>query len=288
MYIVNSGILYFDLMASNMNDSNFLSRVPTYIKLIVSLLFLLALTWLGLRACSSTPLPQKTFVIAMDRSWYPLQLMNKDKNMSAFSDVLIRQIAQDKSLKVQVIEAGSTLFQGLESGVYDGVISALSLPALHPENYLVSDVIYKTGPVLVVGKSSTANSLKDLAGKNVGVVGNLTTLHVDDFPAIVFINYDSATSAFADLDNDIIDGVIIDVLRANSYIQGLYAGRIKVVTAPYTNEGLHLVMNRDKDSEQFIKLFNEGLHKLIASGEYTSLINAWGLISTEDPTVKSK
>ena len=68
----------------------------------------------------------EVYRIGRDQSWYPLNLMGKDKYLTAFSDDLLAAIGEEEG--VRFLMGGSDSFnlqEELESDIYDGVLSSL-------------------------------------------------------------------------------------------------------------------------------------------------------------------
>ena len=153
---------------------------------------------------------------------------------------------------------------------------------LNQTEYLFSDSFYSLGPVLVVNQNSHATSLDEMEGKIIGIKeGSSSVYNVQHFHSILILPYDNMVMALEDLNNDKIDGVIMDVWPAYAYIQSFYKGKLRVVTSPLIKEGLRLATLRQPEYVPLIDGFNEGLKELKKSGEYDDLLKRWGLFNTE-------
>ncbi len=259
----------------------FFKKQPLYIKVLTSLIFLSCLIWFGTPKCSSPP-PEKTFLIALNSNWYPLQLMTKEKDMTTFCKVLFGMIANDQGLHLRLMDTGFDLFSLLERNECDGVISILPPSPLSSHRYISSNPIYQLGIVLVVKNNSPLVASDKIQEGHIGIIGNAKILmQIAKLPSAIFTNYENASRALSDLDIGNIDGVIIDTLQASTYIRGLYAGRFRILPPPLVSEGIELYLKDTKENTKFLELFNTGLNNLRASGAYNSLINQWGLINTE-------
>ena len=205
---------------------------PLYMKVILVGVILSLLAWAWHSASSPSTVVKRHYVFALDPSWYPLQIKTKERNMTAFSQMLLKEIALKADLKIDVVQfPANRLFHEFERNHVDGVISAL-LPPLVPneEPYLVSDPLYNLGLVLVVGAKKNIESPNELNGRIVGLVDDArTALNVALFPEVVFTGYSEASQAFVDLNNKKIDGAIMDPSVAKSYIQGFYAGKFQML-----------------------------------------------------------
>ncbi len=106
-------------------------------------------------------------------------------------------------------------------------------------------------------------------------------LNITEPQKIFFIPYDTASAALENLDRNVIDGVILDALKAYAYTEGFYVGRLKVASFPLTDKGLRLISRKDPKSLLLISRFNKGLEKIRKEGVYSELIEKWDLTNTE-------
>lgn len=254
------------------------------ISIVAGLVVALALVWLILRVFSGGYTPSvPTYYIARDSTWYPMDLRGKEKNMVGFANDLIQEIGELEGFKAQVFEVGrSGLLDGLNTDRYEGVFSSFHPNPVNRKRYTFSEPFYLLGPVLVVPQESTIKSMKDLNGKILGIEsGALQVFDIPEPPDIVIIPYNTVSIALDKLDNDVIDAVIMDVLRAYVFTEGFYAGKLKVATSPLTDRGLRLITRNDPNSLLLASQFDDGLKKLKENGRYDELLNKWGLTRTE-------
>lgn len=265
------------------------------ISLVTGVVFFVALMWLLFRLLSGPLGPGvHTYHIGRDSTWYPMDLRGKEKNLVGFSNDLLQVIAQEQGFKVNLFEVGpNALFDGLQIGNYEGILSSLTPNAMNKKKYGFSDPYYLIGPVLMVSTNSSAHSLQEMDGKIIGIESrSQQNFEIPEVPNVVMIPYPTAAEALENLDNNLIDGVILDALRAHVYADGFYRGRLKVVTSPLTDRGVRLLTLNETDKLAWIKQFNEGLISVKNKGIYDQLMNKWDLIHTEklssDPTFPSK
>lgn len=247
---------------------------------IFSILFTLALLFFGVRACSAFLNPETpVYTIAKDPNWYPLQLYNKENNVTAFSNDLIFAIATDLGLKIHLTTASQqNLFESLHDGNVDGVLSSITPDLIAKGSYLFSDPYYTFGSVIVVRSDSGITSLKDLQNKIIAVNrGSSVLFHLQVASSIIITPYDSPTYILNELMLNRIDAVIMDQFTAYAFLSEFFRNKLKVASLPITNEGLRLVTLKNKKGEELIKEFNEGLRLLKENGTYESLLKKWDL-----------
>jgi polar amino acid transport system substrate-binding protein len=255
-----------------------INKVSVTLMAICSLL----LIWGGIRACTNSPILGRThlYVIARDPTWYPLNLMGKNKTVLAFTSDLILTVAKRRNVRIEVINVSSNfLFEGLNEKEYGAVISSLSPNPLNNQYYNFSNPFFYVGPVLIVPAESDIDSLKGMTNKVIGVRRDANvSFDITKYNAY-YKPYDSMTMGFEDLYRDRIDGIILPVLQAYTYIDTFHKGRFKVVTSPLDDQGLRLVTRQTYLSEFLIEEFNEGLKEIIEDGTYQALCDKWGLIN---------
>lgn len=265
---------------------NFPFNIPSlYLKIAGALFAILALG-MALFTIFSSPseLPKKIYNIAIDKTWYPLQLGIKDRNMTAFAETVLQTIAHNEKLNFRIQAATSkSLFQGVESGRYEGMLSLLTPEQSYAFHFLFSTPLYYLGPVIVINADAHYTSLDDLRGRNVGFMSNIKfQIDFDAYPKAHFIPYNNASQAFANLESKKVDAIIMNTLSAHTYLQSLYVNKFKIATPPLTNEGIRLVLQDDGlQSKLFMKHFNRGLQKMRDSGAYDELLRKWDLVNTE-------
>ena len=263
---------------------------PKSRKLIISsgigILFALAVIWLLFRACSAVVGGEsKIFHIGRDSTWYPLDLRGKEKNMVGFANDLAQEIGSLEDFRVHVFEVGpSALLDGVNTGRYDAIFTTMSPNTLNERKYVFSDPFYLAGPVLVVKESSNATSLADMEGKIIGIEsGAMQIYNIPEPKNVVIIPYDSASEVMENLNKGVVNGAILDALRAHVYCDGYYKGRLKVATSPFTSKGIRLLALKNPAGLNLVSRFNEGLKKVKEDGIYNKLINNWDIINTELP-----
>lgn len=260
-----------------------------YKRWLIALVVLLIL-WALMRSCSKETNHSKRnlYVIARDSTWYPLDMMGKEKNLLAFSDDLMAAIAKNSEMRFDLIDTGpDSLIEGLDNGNFDAVFSFMSPNVINREKYIFSNIIIELGPVLVMRSNAPLMSLADMEGKTIGVQASslktytAITNSINPSLKYIVVPYISTTRALEALDANLIDAVILDAMPAYTYTEGFYGGRLKVVSAPLGDEGLRLVGKKGRSSEKLITKFNESLKELQEKGTLDALLNKWNLIDPQ-------
>lgn len=218
------------------------------------------------------------YVIARDPSWYPLQLMGREASILAFSDDLLWEIARREGFRVTTVRTGpGGIEQGLKSGDFDAVLSTLTPNLIRQQKLAFSDPYFYAGPMLVVPLDSKIDSLDDMESLELGVQsGTLGLYQIDTEFGIVFRFFDNIVRGLDQMVKGEIDAVVMDLVPAYGYANGIYRDRIKVVGEPLRSASIRLVASKD-NSEELVAYFNHGLKELKEDGTYKELLVKWGL-----------
>ncbi len=261
-------------------------KIHPYLKQIGVVLAIVIVLWITIRSCSSRNDYLSTeYTIVRDGTWYPISLGGKEKNMLGFTNELVLKIAAKENFKVQLFNKGYTgLFQGLDNGDYDAIISSLVPSSANKSRYLFSDPIYLIGPVLVVRKGYMIKSLDQLAGQTIAFRrGDNIDIDFNRYPNVFMNVYDSYGKAVEALIDNKVDAILMEAIPAYNTIQGYYSGKMVVATAPMNDSGLRIVSLKSARGKRLIDAFNKGLAEMREDGSFKSLLLSWQLIDTEAP-----
>lgn len=264
--------------------SSHLKKIIPINKISVSLMLLcsILLIWGGIRACTGLPTAPRShvYVIARDPTWYPLNLMGKEKTLVAFSNDLLLTIAKRRDVRIEVIDVSSNfLFQGLNDKNYGAVLSSLTPNPVNKQDYNFSEPFFFVGPVLIVPANSDIKSLQATSGLVIGVRRSDSLVFDTTKYNAYYKPYDAITMAFNDLQHNRIDGIILPAIQANNYIDAFNKERFKIVTFPFDDQSVRIVARRTYLSDFLIEEFNAGLHEMIKDGTYRTLCDKWGLMN---------
>jgi len=268
-------------------------------KWLLILTAVVLLVW-GIRSCVPSEKAKKgSFRIGRDSTWYPIQLFGKEKNLVAFTNDVFDEIGTQNHLRFTWIQTNpSSLIEGLENGSYNFILSTLRPNVVNQEHYNFSELVFEFGPVLVVRQDSTVSSLEEMRGKTIGIPSGFSTAfnavraagaHSYDLLVVAYDNIYQALDAVA---NDQIDGLVMYALPAYSNTLGLYAGKLKVVTPPFNDEGLRIVALKSSNLSDIIDLIDASLENMHQGGTFKALIAKWDLVDPErsywQPSEKAK
>lgn len=257
---------------------------PLYMKMILSTLTLILVVWGVISTCSSpSEMSKHRYLIGLDPTWGPLELGNRENRLTAFCETILYDIAKKLDMRIAIHHTTSTeqLFNEFEKGNYEGIVSMMLPPA--PRHgiaplYITSNPLYRLGPVLIIDKESSFNTLQEMSGRVVALVGDARVdVNIGQYPNVIFSGYSNVSNAFADLNNHKIDGLITDSLLAKNFVHGLYADKLRIADFSLTNEGIVLILHKTNSTQKFIEQFNQELKRLRDDGTFAALLKTWNV-----------
>lgn len=239
---------------------------------------LLFLFLLFLASCSESR-ESSDYKIGRDRSFYPLNLMGKERYLLGYTDDLLHTVAEMGKVDFSIFtDSQNRLLANLRAGDYDGIVTFVRLSPRERGSFIASNPFFLLGPVIVVSSDSPIQTYSDLKNKSVGILQSSDRIFdIDSDPTIVYTTYENMLIALRDLAKGELDAVIMNAPQAYEYTNSFYAGSLRLLWPPLTQDGLRLVAKKNKEGEKLISLFNEGLKELEESGQLKTLQESWNL-----------
>jgi ABC-type amino acid transport substrate-binding protein len=216
--------------------------------------------------------------VGVDVSWAPLDFDEMQPYVNGYTEDVLREISRYSGMEFVKINASwDNLLEGLQRGTYDAVLSSLPPYPYNQAKYDFSQDYLELGPVLVTASNANYTDLQHLSGELVGVIsGDPAVLVVQKYPDVIVRNYNSYPEALSAVADGEIEGAVLDRLPATSYVRDLYAGKLKIASAPLTGLGLHLVAPKGK-AVYLIRTFDKGLAQMKKKKKLNSLLSKWRL-----------
>ncbi len=230
--------------------------------------------------CAGTALAEskKVITVASDCNWPPMEFLGDNKKPVGFSVDLLGEMSKELGVTFDIRNvAWDGIFSGVAAGKYDMVSSSVTVTEERKKVYLFSDSYYDVTQAVVMPKDKSIASLKDLKGKKIGGQIGTTGIFVMDKAktGAVVKEYEDVGLAMEDLRNGRLDGVICDSNVATYYANKKEGFENRFHVAFKTKEVEYLAFCLQKGNEDLVKLLNEGLAKVRASGKYDELVKKW-------------
>ncbi len=227
---------------------------------------------------------EDVYNIGIDHRWKDLQLYEREKSFSAFSQDVLAAIAKEEKIRFKLINSGGNeLEQKLMNEEFEGIISGIKQTEIRQRTFLFSDPYYLLGPVLTVAINTDIEGWNETARKIIGVnTFSPTILELQRDHGMQLRQYNDIKKALADLYENKIDGVIFPVLPSLIYTKAFYSGQLRIVTPPINDDGFHLIALKNEEGKKLIDQFNRGLKIIKKNGTYDELLKRWDLLNTEN------
>lgn len=228
-------------------------------------------------SCSSSKKPQKQVCsIAMDPSWYPLDLEGKGIYVMGFLDQLFKEMSKVTGVTYQFRHLSwDNVVDVLKNGTYPAILSPIPPNVEQRLEFDFSELILSTGPVLIVKNDSKIEKISDFREAYIGCLQySSEDLYIQTQSNVLPYYYPSPAAALFGLSTGQVDGVMIGVVPAVSYIKDLYDGFLKIVGQPIGNSGIRLLTKKG-ENQQLIQSINQALQIEKQQKNYQSLMVKW-------------
>lgn len=215
--------------------------------------------------------------IASDATWPPMEFVDESGKIVGFDIDLLDAIAKAGEFEVEVQNtAWDGIFAGLANGDYDAVLSSVTITEERRRTMDFSTPYLNAGQVLIVAVDSSAMTLSDLAGEQVGAqIGTTGAFEIEKVSGVELRTYDEIGLAVEDLANGRISGVVCDSPIAADYVlqNDNYSGSLMIVGDPFTEEFFGFAVK--KGNSEVLDLINTGLDVVLKDGTVEELQDKW-------------
>ena len=218
----------------------------------------------------------KKLIIASDCTWPPMEFVNSDKEMVGYDIDFINAVAAEAGIEIEIRNtAWDGIFAALANGECDAVISSVTITDDRKKTMDFSIPYINAGQVLIVPKTSSDETLADLAGREVGAqIGTTGAIEIDSSDAVLK-TYDELGFAIEDLANGRIEGVVADTPIAADYVlqNDTYKGKLMIVGESFTDEFYGIAVK--KGNSEVLDLLNKGVTAVQDKGIDKELEDKW-------------
>ena len=220
----------------------------------------------------------QTYTIATDTTFAPFEFQDAQGNFVGIDMDLIRAIAEDQGFNVDIKPLGfDAALQAVQANQVDGVIAGMSITDERKQVFDFSEPYFESGVQMAVLKSNDdIKSYEDLQGKRVavknGTQGSDFANSIKDKYGFEVVSFADSSSMFDEVKTGNSQAVFEDypVLR-----YGIAQGNgFKTVTPKEDPTGYGFAVNKGQNPE-LLKMFNDGLNNLKASGEYDEIVSSY-------------
>jgi lysine-arginine-ornithine-binding protein len=194
---------------------------------------------------------------------------------SGFDIDLANAIARELGVKARFINASfDGIFPALQNGIFDIVISSVTITPERSASMLFSDPYYDSGQLIAVNQDRQGIATPDdLKGKTIGVQINTTAqFELEKKDGVTVNKYNTIDLALLDLRNHRIDAVVGDAPVLKYMIFQSFR-ELKTVGRRFTDEKFGIAMAQN--SEDLQQEINKALKKIRETGEYDRIHEKW-------------
>jgi polar amino acid transport system substrate-binding protein len=216
--------------------------------------------------------------IGIDSSWSLLNFGNQTAYVNGFSEELLMEIAAREGIQFEKVSANwDVLFSGLKENKYDAVLTSLPPYTFNLAKYDFSQNFLALGPVFIVPVHATYKKLSQIINMPIGVLNGDSSANIlGKYPDIRVAYYTSVPDLLNAAVTGDVAGVLLSRIPAINYVSDLYKNKLKIVSAPLNDEGIHLIAEKGKQ-EALIQSFDEGLKILKKNKKLKNLLRKWSL-----------
>ena len=228
--------------------------------------------------CGATLAEAKTYIVASDATWPPMEYLDDNKKVVGYSTDYIQAIAKEMGLNMEVRNvAWDGIFAGVAAGNYDIIASSVTITPERQKQFLFSDPYCEIVQALIVPLDSPIKTMQDLKGKKVGGQIGTTGIFVTQKANVgaVIREYDNVGLAMEDMAQGRIDAVMADapISKYYAFKRKDFANKFKVVFE--TKEAEFYGFTLKKGQEDLAKLLNEGIKRVREKGIEKELKIKW-------------
>ena len=240
---------------------------------------------------------QGSITIGFDNTFVPMGFEEKNGQYAGF-DIDLAQAVSEKlgiQIKFQPIDWDMKETE-LQNGTIDAIWNGYSATDERREKVAFSNSYMKNEQVLVTKKSSGITTAKDMTGKTLGAqAGSSGYADFEGKPAIlkdIVANneanqYQTFNEALIDLKNDRIDGLLIDRVYANYYLEAEgVLNDYNVFTVGLETEAF--AVGARKEDTTLVNKINEGFSSLYKDGKFQEISQKWFGEDVATKEVKSR
>ena len=228
-------------------------------------------------ALGSVQAQNKELIVGSSATYRPFAYETPSKEIVGYDVDIIKAVAQKAGVQIKIVNTPWTgIFAALNNGDVDLVISGVTINDKRKQSYDFTAPYFEARQLIAVHQASTVKSLKELAGKKVGVVTGSTG---DDIASREFgktngdiRRFESTPVVISELVNSGVDAAIGD--------NGVIAFRVQehkqlktVSDANFPKEYFGIVVKQG--NKALLDKLNAGLAAIKADGSYAQIYKKW-------------
>lgn len=221
----------------------------------------------------------KTIIAGLDDTFAPMGFRDENGNIVGFDVDIAKAVSKEIGVEIEFkpIDWASKESE-LNSGRIDCIWNGLSITPEREEKMDFTNPYMNNDQIYVVIDNSDIKSASDLKGKRIcfqegSTVDLALNKNMDLRHSFGEIKtYPDFTSCFLDLDANRADAVLVDGILADYYMTKS-PGKYRRLPEKLSTEPFAIGVK--KGNEEIVKMLNEGIEKVKASGEAAKISQKW-------------
>ncbi|MBN1936514.1 MAG: amino acid ABC transporter substrate-binding protein [Anaerolineae bacterium] len=216
--------------------------------------------------------------VGLDPSWPPFEYVDANGEVAGLDVDLAHAIGERLGVEVQFVVSGwEGLYDALQAGQFDLILSALPYDPWRTEDVLYSTSYFNAGPVIVAHSNQTSiRRPQDLTERTLyvefGAEGDVQARRLQKkWAGIEIVPHDTAQAALEALLTNPADAAVVDHVSARLFMRD-HPG-LRVVGEPLYHESCVIAM--DIEAQSLHKAVDQALIDLRESGELDALLDRW-------------
>lgn len=222
----------------------------------------------------------KTFVIYSDNAFAPFEFLDTESGKYIGVDMeLLDAIAKDQGFKYEMHNEGFDAAMGaVQAGQADAMIAGMTINDTRKETFDFSEGYFEDGSILVTAAEGGVASLDDLQGQKVAAKkGTTSTTYAES----IMDQYGFELTYFEDsptMYQAVITGSAVACFEDFSVIGWAIKndGIALKTVGEVVNPGYYGFAVKKGQNADLVKMFNDGLANIKASGEYEKILAKYG------------
>lgn len=223
---------------------------------------------------------EKVMKVVTEAGFAPFEFKESDEFVGFDIDI-IKAIAEAEGYKVELAHMGfESLIPALQSDKADCAIAGMSITPDRQESVDFCTPYFDAGLIIAVSKDTEGiTTLDDLKGKK--IAGQVGTIGADACnsvkekdPKTQVRTFDNIGEAFMELEKGGVDAVVNDHAVTAYYIKTTGKDKTKMVGELFSADD-HYGIAVKKGNAEMLKVVNDGLSKIKASGKYDEIYKKW-------------
>jgi len=249
-----------------------------WLQALTLLIFLFGLMGCG-REPDIWPTIQETGIlrVGLDPTYPPFAVATEN-DLFGFDVELAQALAADLELQVQFGYFGyDGLYEALEAGQTDVLISALVIDETRTRDFAYSEPYFNAGQMLIIPDGSTIEGMADLRNSALAVeLGSEGHVIAQEWArrlvGLEVIPFSTPSEAVAAADNLTASATLLDHINARLLLAAQPTS-LQLAPTPVTVEPYALVVRLEDD--QLLEQLNNSLERLISNGTVDTIARHW-------------